>query len=40
MILWIILLIRGLVELSQFIRGLILIIFGLLFVTGFFVKKK
>ena len=40
MILWIILLVRGLVELSQFIRGLILIIFGLLFVTGFFVKKK
>lgn len=40
MILWIILLIRGLVELSQFLRGLILIIFWILFVTGFFVSKK
>ncbi len=40
MILWIILLVRGLVELSQFIRGLVLIIFWLLFVTWFFVSKK
>lgn len=40
MILWIILLVRGLVELSQFIRGLVLIIFWILFVTWFFVSKK
>lgn len=39
-ILGIILLIRGLIELSQFIRWLILIIFWILFVTGFFVSKK
>lgn len=40
MILGIILLVRGLVEMSQFILGLVLIIFWILFVTGFFVSKK
>jgi hypothetical protein len=39
-ILGIILLIRGLYRVKDFIRGMLLIIAGILFVTGYFIKKK
>ncbi|MEI7562597.1 MAG: hypothetical protein WCJ39_02545 [bacterium] len=39
-ILGILLLIRGVYELKQFVWGGILIILGILFITGFFVKGK
>ncbi len=40
MVLWIILLLIGLYVLRTIVGGLLLIIVGILFVTGFFVKNK